>query len=342
MNVVRGVIGVVILGLIAFLCSNNRKGIRYRPVLCSLAVQVIFAFLVLRWSPGRAVLNGLSAKVQTLIGYANQGIAFLFGGLVKANGPSIFALQVLPVIIFLASLIGILYYLRVIQWVISILGGAIARVIGTSQLESLSAAATVFLGQSEAPLFIRPYVAGLTRAELFQVMTSGFTSVAGSTLVGYALLGVPLPYLLTASVMTAPAGLVMAKLMFPETERPRAGKEIQIAADTTSANVIDAAATGALDGLRLAVNVGALLLAFISIIALLNGLLSGAGGLFGHPDVTLQKILGFVLAPVAFAIGVPWSEAVTAGGFLGEKTVLNEFVAYVSSRHASTPSRRRR
>ncbi len=330
MNVVRGVIGVVILGLIAFLCSNNRKGIRYRPVLCSLAVQVIFAFLVLQWAPGRAVLNGLSAKVQTLIGYANQGIAFLFGGLVKANGPSIFALQVLPVIIFLASLIGILYYLRVIQWVISILGGAIARVIGTSQLESLSAAATVFLGQSEAPLLIRPYVAGLTRAELFQVMTSGFTSVAGSTLVGYALLGVPLPYLLTASVMTAPAGLVMAKLMFPETERPRAGKEIQIAADTTSANVIDAAATGALDGLRLAVNVGALLLAFISIIALLNGLLSGAGGLFGHPDVTLQKILGFILAPVAFAIGVPWSEAVTAGGFLGEKTVLNEFVAYVS------------
>jgi len=331
MNIVRGVIGVVVLGLVAFLCSNNRKRVRYRPVLGGVAAQVIFAFLVLQWAPGRAALNLFSGKVEALIGYTNQGITFLFDGLVKTHGSSsIFALQVLPVIIFLGSLIGILYYLRVVQWVIRILGGAIAWALHTSQLESLSAAATVFLGQSEAPLLIRPYVSNLTKAELFQVMTSGFTSVAGSTLVGYALLGVPLPYLLTASVMTAPAGLVMAKLMFPETEKPRGGKDIQVVTDSRSANVIDAAANGTLDGLRLAVNVGALLLAFISLIALGNGLLSGLGALVGHPDVTLQKILGYIFAPVAFAVGVPWSESVTAGGFFGQKTVLNEFVAYVA------------
>ncbi|WAH42611.1 NupC/NupG family nucleoside CNT transporter [Alicyclobacillus fastidiosus] len=327
MRILWGLLGITILMAIAFCCSNNRRQIKWRAVLLSLGFEILFAVLVLLWAPGRIALNWLTSGVERVINYANQGIDFLFGPLVQLKG-SIFALQVLPVIIFLGALIGILFYLRVIQWVIQIVGGAVQWLLGTSKLESLSAISTVFLGQSEAPLLIRPYVARLTEAELFQVMTCGFTSVAGSTLVGYALLGIPLPYLLTACIMTAPAALCIGKLMFPETGEPLGSEAVRMESDEDSANVIDAAAAGTLSGLKLAVNVGALLLAFISLIALINGILGGVGGWFGAPHLTLQRLLGYLFSPVAWVIGVPWQEAVTAGGFIGEKIALNEFVAY--------------
>lgn len=329
MSILWGLLGIIFLFGVAILLSNNKKQIPIRTVLIGFLIQALIAFLVLKFPIGQAALKWLTTQVEHLIGFANDGITFLFGDLVKKKGSFIFALQVLPVIIFLGSLISVLYFFHIVQWVIRILGGAIQKLLHTSQIESLSAVATVFLGQSEAPLLIRPYLQRLTTSELFTVMTSGFTSVAGSTLIGYSLLGVPLPYLLTASIMAAPASLIISKIIFPETKELNDEKRIELEKDP-SENVIDAAASGALIGLRLAVNIGAMLLAFISLIALINGILSGIGGLFGGTEITLQKILGYLFAPIAFIIGVPWSEAIQAGSFIGQKIVLNEFVAYAS------------
>jgi CNT family concentrative nucleoside transporter len=256
----------------------------------------------------------------------------VFGRLLEGGkkGDTIFALQVLPVIVFLGALLGLLYYLRVIQWFVEIVGSAISWLLRTSKLESVWSATVIFLGQSEAPLLIAPYLNRLTRSELFAVMTGGFASVAGSTLIGYSLLGAPLPYLLAASAMNAPGSLVLAKIMFPETESSPTQGEVRNVRDTESQNVIDATARGALSGGRLAVTVGILLLAFIAIIALANGILSGVGGWFGADDLTFQKVLGWVFSPVAWLIGVPWSEAATVGNYIGQKTVLNEFVAFTA------------
>src|SRR5690606_22345002 len=227
------------------------------------------------------------------------------------------------------SLISVLYYLGIMQIVIRFLGGAISKLLGTSKAESISAAANIFVGQTEAPLVVRPFLAGMTKSELFAVMTGGLASVAGSTLAGYALLGVPLEYLLAASFMAAPAGLIMAKIMIPEREEIEE-KEFVLEKDNTSTNVVDAAARGASDGLQLALNVGAMLLAFIALIALLNGVLGGISGIFGFEGLTIQAILGVIFAPLAWAIGVPWAEAVQAGSFIGQKLVLNDFVAYTA------------
>jgi CNT family concentrative nucleoside transporter len=329
-NILWGIAGILVVLGIAFLISANRKAIRPRPVLVGLTIQFYFAFLVLKWPMGRAALQWFSSQVEKGIGYADQGIRFLFGPMLEGHQAPVFALQVLPVIIFFASLIGVLYYLGIMQWIIQILGGTISWLMGTSKVESLTAVATVFLGQSESPILIRPYLARLTSSELFAVMTGGFTSVAGSVLVGYSLLGVPLHYLLAASIMAAPAGLVMAKIVMPETETPLADEEIRMANDTESVNVIDAAARGAIDGLKLALNVGALLLAFIGLIALINGILGGIGNWVGVPGLSMQKVLGYLFAPIAFVVGVPWSEAIQAGGYIGQKLILNEFVAYTA------------
>ncbi|HZH60133.1 MAG TPA: nucleoside transporter C-terminal domain-containing protein, partial [Metabacillus sp.] len=233
-------------------------------------------------------------------------------------------------IIFFSSLISVLYYLGIMQWFIKIIGGGLSRLLGTSKAESMSAAANIFVGQTEAPLVIRPFLEKMTKSELFAVMTGGLASVAGSVLVGYSLLGVPLEYLLAASFMAAPAGLVLAKLMMPETEHSETSNSLVMEKDKDAVNVIDAAARGAGDGLKLALNVGAMLIAFIALIALINGILGGLGGIFGYEALSLEAILGILFSPIAFAIGVPWSEAVTAGSFIGQKLVLNEFVAYSS------------
>ncbi|WP_461201574.1 NupC/NupG family nucleoside CNT transporter [Anoxybacillus sp. TBDG-1] len=331
MNIVWGLVGIVVVLGIAFLSSNNRKAINPRTILGGLAIQVTFAFIVLKWEAGKAALQWLTNGVTNIINYANEGINFLFGGMFVAKGIGfVFAFQVLPVVIFFSALISVLYYIGVMQWIIKMIGGPLAKLLGTSKAESMSAAANIFVGQTEAPLVIRPYLSKMTQSELFAVMTGGLASVAGSVLVGYSLLGVPLEYLLAASFMAAPAGLVMAKMIVPETEPIKEDEHFEMEKDEESTNVIDAAARGASDGLKLALNIGAMLLAFIALIALINGLLSGIGSLFNYEGLTLQNILGFLFAPIAFAIGVPWSEAVTAGGFIGQKLILNEFVAYSS------------
>ena len=328
MSELRGLLGLLVILAVAFLASNNRSRIPWRTVVVGLSFQVAFAVLVLRWSVGKDVLDFVSGQVKALVDYTNAGIDFLFGKLVADKKETIFALQVLPVIIFIGALVGLLYYLRVIQWIVEIVGGAISWAMRTTKVESLYAATVIFLGQSEAPLMIQSYLNRLTRSELFVVMTAGFASVAGSTLVGYALLGAPLPFLLAATVMNAPAALYMAKIMFPETEEPASEGGVRDVRDTESANVIDATARGAISGGRIAVIVGCLLIAFISLIALANGLLSGVGDWFGYDGLTFQRVLGWAFAPVAWLIGVPWDEAAEAGTFIGEKTVLNEFVAY--------------
>lgn len=328
MNLLWGIFGILVVLGIAFLLSSGKKAINFRTIIGGLAIQIIFAFIVLKWEAGRSGLEWFTLRVQDIINYANEGISFLFGPLASGGEFGfVFAFQVLTVIIFFSSLISVLYYLGIMQWFIKIIGGGLSKLLGTSQSESISAAANIFVGQTEAPLVIRPYLAKMTKSELFAVMTGGLASVAGSVLVGYALLGVPLEYLLAASFMAAPAGLVMAKIMMPETERS-ADSDFEISKDTESVNVIDAAARGASDGLKLALNVGAMLLAFIALIALVNGVLSGIGGIFGFETLSLEGILGILFSPIAFAVGVPWSEAVTAGSFIGQKLVLNEFVAY--------------
>lgn len=331
MNILWGIGGILVVLGIAFLLSNAKKSIKWQTILAGLSIQILFAFIVLKWETGRQVLLTFSDGVQNLISYANEGIGFLFGPLADSEnmGGMVFAISVLTVIIFFSALISVLYYLGIMQFFIRIIGGALSKLLGTSKAESVSAAANIFVGQTEAPLVVRPFIAKMTKSELFAVMTGGLASVSGSVLVGYALLGVPLEYLLAASFMAAPAGLILAKMFIPETETVDEGN-FKLSKDEEAANVVDAAARGASDGMKLAVNVGAMLLAFIGIIALLNGLLGGIGNFFGFKGLSIEGILGVIFSPLAFAIGVPWSEAITAGSFIGQKLVLNEFVAYSS------------
>ncbi len=331
MQVLWGSGGMLLILGLAFLFSTDRRAINPRTVIGALVITVAFAIMVLYWDFGRFLLNQLTKGIQAIIDASNAGIQFLFGGVLDLEGVGfVFAFQVLPVIIFFSSLMSVLYYLGIMQWIIRLLGGAIERLLRTSQAESLSATANIFVGQTEGFLVVRPYVQRMTRSELFCVMTVGLATVAGSVLIGYSLVGVPLNYLLAASFMTFPAGILMAKIMVPETEQFDETNEQADIADTESVNVIDAAARGASAGLNLALIVGALLIAFISLIALLNTTLGFFGGLFGFPDLTFELLLGYVFAPIAFVIGVPWSESVDAGNLIGQKTILNEFVAFTN------------
>ncbi|WP_102125817.1 NupC/NupG family nucleoside CNT transporter [Deinococcus planocerae] len=328
-----GVGGVAVLLGLALALSADRRAVNWRTVGLALALQVAFALTVLRWPLGRQALDAVSAGVQAVVNNAQQGINFVFGNL--TNGALegvgfVFAFNVLPIIVFFSALIAVLYHLGVMQAVVRVLGGGLSRLLGTSRGESLSATANVFVGQTEAPLVVRPFIGGMTRSELFAVMVGGLASVAGGGLVGYSLLGGRLDYLIAASFMAAPAGLLMAKLILPERDTPQDYRgEVPDDPEGRPVNVIDAAARGAGDGLRLALNVGAMLIAFIGLIALLNALFGWVGGLFGAPDLSLQGLLGWVFAPLAFVMGVPWESAPTAGSFIGQKLVTNEFVAFV-------------
>lgn len=330
MNYIWGLFGILVILCIAFIFSNNKSKINKRTVLIGLTLQLAFAFIVLKWSLGRFALQKLTDLVNAIITYANEGINFVFGGIyTPESGISfVFAFNVLTVVIFFSALISVLYYIGVMQLIIKYIGGAISKMLGTRKAESFSATANIFVGQTEAPLVVKPYLANMTQSELFAVMVCGLASVSGSVLIGYSLLGVPLEYLLAASFMSAPAGLVLAKIMFPETKSNEVDQEFEIFRDDESANVIDAAANGASIGLQLALNIGAMLLAFIALIALLNGLLSFIGGWFGFNQLSLELILGYIFSPLAFVIGVPWNEALLAGNFIGQKLILNEFVAY--------------
>ena len=334
MSLFMSLVGMAVLLGIALLLSDNRKAINLRTVGGAFAIQFIIGGFVLYVPWGRDLLAGFSAGVQNVIDYGKDGTGFLFGSLVNFSVDGIgfiFAFQVLPTLIFFSALISVLYYVGVMQWVIKILGGGLQKALGTSRAESMSAAANIFVGQTEAPLVVRPFVPKMTQSELFAVMCGGLASVAGGVLAGYASMGVPLEYLVAASFMAAPGGLLFAKIIKPETDAPdeELGADID-GGDDKPANVIDAAAGGASVGLQLALNVGAMLLAFIGLIALINGILGGVGGWFGMPELTLEILLGYIFSPLAFLIGVPWEEATLAGSFIGQKLVVNEFVAYLN------------
>ena len=333
MGIIMSFVGMFVLIGIAILLSRNRKAIRLRTVIGAFALQFMFGAFVLYIPFGKKTLLFISDGVAQVIAFGDEGINFLFGDLTATfNYGFIFALRVLPVIIFFSALISVLYYVGIMKWVINILGGALSKLLGTSHTESLSATANIFVGQTEAPLVVRPFIKSMTNSELFAVMCGGLASVAGSVLAGYASMGVPLEYLISASFMAAPGGLLFAKLIMPETEKS-IHKLDQLSededSDNTPVNVIDAAASGAGSGLKLALNVGAMLLAFVGLIALVNGIFGGIGGLFDMPELTLELILGYIFSPLAFLIGVPWHEANTVGSFIGQKLVVNEFVAYL-------------
>ena len=325
-------LGIVVLLLVAVGLSSDRSAIQLRTVGLAFALQAGIGFVALFTDWGIAALGAASEYVSVLLSYSRAGMEFMFGGLV---GPTeslgfIFAFSVLPVVIFFSSLIAVLYHARIMQWMIRIMGGGLRAILRTSHTESLSAAANVFVGQAEAPLVARPYIPGMTRSELFAVMVGGMASIAGSVMAGYVALGVPLEYLLAGSFMAAPGGLLMAKLMEPETDTPAEPEQGEQLASEKYINFIDAAATGAMNGLQMVGAIGAMLLAFIALIAMVNGMLESVGLWVGVEQLTLERVLGSLLQPLAWALGIPWEEAQLAGSLIGQKFILNEFVAYVS------------
>jgi CNT family concentrative nucleoside transporter len=333
-----GIAGILVILGIAFVLSTNRKAIRLRVVGAAFALQALIAWLVLWTSWGRAGIHTLSAGVANLLGYAGKGTEFLFGPSDKNPLANTFAIAALPVIIFFASLVAILYYLGIMQRIVRWVGGAIGWVTGISRVESLSAAANIFVGQSESPLVVRPYLAALPPSRLFTVMCVGMAGVAGTILAAYAsLLGASyLPYLLAAAFMSAPGGILMAKMIMPddpEDTHELEDQKVEVAETfeegVKPANIIMAAAQGAQTGVKLAVAVGAMVLAFVALVALANGLLGGLGNMVGIPELSFQRLVGYLFAPVMFLIGIPWNEALTAGGLFGTKLVLNEFVAFI-------------
>ena len=345
MQILMSLAGMALILAIAILLSSNRRAIRFRVVGAAFALQASVAALVLYTSTGKVVLNAASSGVSNLLGYSAKGTQFIFGPLASPEiGGNSFAIAALPVIIFFASLISILYYLGIMQYVIRWIGGGLQKITGISKVESLCAAANIFVGQSESPLVIRPYLAGLKPEQLFCVMTVGMAGVAGTILAAYASMGIRIDYLLAAAFMSAPGGILMAKIMMPDVPavalpegdpalaNPHPDNEPVMVHDDGEekpANIIMAAAQGAQTGVRLAVAVGAMVLAFVALVALANGILGGIGSWFGLPDLSFQQIVGYVFAPVMFLIGVPWQEALQAGGLFGTKIVLNEFVAFI-------------
>ncbi|MFA3793064.1 NupC/NupG family nucleoside CNT transporter [Aliiglaciecola sp. SL4] len=324
-----GLLGIVVLIAIAYGLSAHRKSINWRTVGGAFAIQAVVGALILYVPAGKDALLKMSAGVQWVLDMGQAGIDFIFGPLGNKSLGFIFAFNVLPAIVFFSSLIAVLYYIGVMQWIIRLIGGFLQFFLKTSRPESMSAAANIFVGQTEAPLVVKPFIPQMTRSELFAIMVGGLASIAGAVMVGYAQLGVDIKFLLAASFMAAPGGLLMAKIIMPETETYKNELEELQNDDDSYANVFDAAATGAASGLQLALNVGAMLLAFIALIAILNGLIGGIGGWFGQGDLSLQVILGYLFQPLAWVLGVSWDEANIAGSFIGQKMVVNEFIAYL-------------
>jgi CNT family concentrative nucleoside transporter len=325
-----GILGIIVILAIAVAFSSNRKAINLRVVGAAFALQVAVAAIALYWTAGQNVIRTLSDGVMAIIGFAGAGIDMVFGPLADTDviGFS-FAVNVLPIIVFFAALMSVLYHLRIMEWLVKIVGGALHRIIGTGEIESMNAAANIFVGQTEAPLVVKPYLKGLTEPQFFAVMVSGLASIAGTVLAGYVLLGANINYLLAAAFMAAPGGLLMAKIIMPDTEAvPEGGHEKLQMERSTHGNVILAAASGTSDGLRLAVNIGAMLVAFVALIALFNGLVGWVFSLAGIDGVTMQLILGKIFQPLMYLLSVPWHEAEAAGALFGEKIILNEFVAF--------------
>jgi CNT family concentrative nucleoside transporter len=327
---------LVILG-IAILFSVNRRAINWATVAWGLSLQVIFAIIVLKTTVGQRVFSTLGDGINQLLGFAGVGASMVFGPLGNAGiwgrvmnttlGPEgaqyavIFAFQVLPTIIFIAALFAVLYYFGVMQVIVRLFAMLMHRVMRASGAEALNVAASIFMGQTEAPLTIRPYLPEMTQSELMTVMTSGMAHISGGIMAAYILFGIEAKHLLTAVIMTAPGTIMMAKMLVPETEVPKTMGRVRLEVEKTDVNVIDAAGRGTTEGLHLALNVGAMLISFLALVALVNALL----GLVG---LSLQQIFGWVFAPVAWSMGVPWRDAPTIGNLLGTRMALNEFVAY--------------
>ena len=324
-----GLAGVVAILAIAVLFSSNRKAINLRIVAAAFATQVVIASFVLYSDWGTTLIDKMSTGVQAIIDFSQAGIGMVFGPLADVDviGFS-FAVKVLPVIIFFSALMSVLYHLRVMEWIVKLVGGFLHRVIGTGAIESMNAAANIFVGQTEAPLVVRPYLKGLTEPQLFAVMVSGLASIAGTVLAAYAMMGAEMRYLLAAAFMAAPGGLLMAKIIMPDDRVVTSGDAEKFVMERSEhKNVILAAASGTTDGLRLAANIGAMLVAFVALIAMVNGAVGWIGGWFGF-ELTLQKILGWLFAPLMYLLSIPWAEAQSAGALFGEKVILNEFVAF--------------
>jgi CNT family concentrative nucleoside transporter len=318
-------LGLVVLLLIAWLMSNNRRIIPWRTVIMGTLLQFVFAVIILKTPPGKAFFIKLSDGVTAFLDFSDSGSRFLFGDNFTEH---LFAFKVLPSIIFFSSIITVLYYLGVLQFIVRVFAKIMVKLMGTSGAESLASAVNVFVGQTEAPLLIRPYVPFLTQSELMAVMTGGFANIAGGVLAAYVAMGIDAGHLIASSVMSAPASLLMAKLMFPETQQSATAGKVTLEVERPWANIIDAAADGASEGLKLALNVAGMLLAFIALVTLLDATLGWVGGWFGYPGFSLQLILGWLFRPLAFVMGVPWAEADKVGSLLGIKTVINEFVGY--------------
>jgi concentrative nucleoside transporter, CNT family len=327
----QSLLGMLFIILMGYLLSSERSKINWRTVLGAFGIQLAIGALVLYFPPGMRALEAVAGVVISVLGYAQAGIDFMFGDFASGNHGFVFALQVLPIIVFFASLIAVLYHLGIMERLVRLIGGFIQFVLGTSKAESMSAATNIFIGQSEAPIAIKPYLSSMSSSEIFAVMVGGMATVSGSVLGGYAAAGVDMRYLIAASFMAAPAGLMMAKLIKPESSDV-SSDDSDVHEDILAhraANVIDAAATGALQGMQLAFAIGALLLAFIGLIALINGMIGWGGSFFGIENLTMQQILGYLFQPVAFLIGVPWEETRQVGSLLGQKFMLNEFIAYL-------------
>ncbi len=326
------VVGMAVLFLIAWVFSGNKRAINYRTIVSAFVIQVALGALALYVPLGREILQGLASGIQSVISYGYEGVRFLFGNLApnakgdQGIGGFVFAINVLAIIIFFASLISLLYYLKIMPLVINLIGGALQKCLGTSKAESMSAAANIFVAHTEAPLVIKPYLKSMSDSEIFAVMCVGMASVAGPVLAGYASMGIPLPYLIAASFMSAPGGLLFAKIIYPQNEAISSHADVSV---EKHVNAIEAIANGASTGLNLALHVGAMLLAFVGMLALINGLLGVVGGVLGMEHLSLGLILGTLLKPLAFMLGIPWSQAGIAGEIIGIKIALNEFVGYM-------------
>jgi concentrative nucleoside transporter, CNT family len=328
-----GFLGLAVILGVAWLFSTHKREIKLRLIAWGMGLQILFALLVLKTDFGK-VFQWIGSGVNSMLDYAEQGSSFLFGPLGLKSGPYgvIFAFQVLPIVIFIASFFSILYYLGVMQFLVKAMAIAMQKIMGVSGAESLNVAASIFMGQTEAPLTIKPFIAGMTESELFTIMTSGMAHVSGAVMAAYVkIAGVSITHLLTAVIMTAPATIMLAKIFIPETGKPATAGRVDIKVEKTAVNVIDAAAQGAGDGLHLALNIGGMLIAFLALIAMCNGILGGLHTLpgLGWLPQSLEKLFGIVFAPVAWVMGVPWKDCTAIGDLLGTRLVLNEFVAFL-------------
>jgi CNT family concentrative nucleoside transporter len=322
--------GLLALIAIAYGLSTSRKHINWKTVIAGVFLQILIALIILKTSLGQNAFEHIRVLAIKLLDFTNEGSAFIFGDLIKPDKFGfIFAFIVLPTIIFVSSLTSVLYHLNILQKVVEGCAFVMMKVMGTSGAESLSAAANIFAGQTEAPLVVKPYIPLMTKSELLALMTGGMATIAGGVLAAYVGMGIDAGHLLAASVMSAPAALVCAKLMVPETEVSQTAGVVKVKLEKTSVNVIDAATEGAGEGLKLALNVAAMLLAVIALVAMLNAGLGMIGGWFGWPQLSFELVSGYLFSPIAFLMGVPWNECIQVGGLLGKKMVINEFVAYV-------------